>query len=61
MKPIIAGKPATRLSEVVDCVDDGWGFHTWIVAEVSGHFSEREDAYKLAREWFPDLIDDEDD
>ena len=58
MRYIVCGKAATHLSETVDMVYIG-GQYQWGVAQVNGYFSCREEAFGLAREWFPDLVDDE--
>ena len=58
-KPIICGKPATKLSEIVIWEDVGYNVWMYVVADTSAHIHEREDAFALARNWFPDLEDDE--
>lgn len=60
MRPIICGKPARYLSDIVEDRDIGYGVYMWIVADTSGYLSTREDAFELARSWFPELEDDED-
>lgn len=57
--PIVCGEEATSLSEVVQYEDVGWGVYMWVVADVSAPVASRDEAFAIARAWFPNLIDDE--
>lgn len=61
--PIVLGKEAERLSDLIECHHDVWngGVPYWVVAESSACIYDYCDAAKLAREWFPELTDDLDD
>jgi hypothetical protein len=59
---MMLGQKPTKLSDVVEYSrQQGFDPACWHIDDTSAPLYSREDAFALAREWHPELIDDEQD